>query len=170
MMACRIATELDNRAVGDGRVSLVVVDGEPMLDTNGGLFAIDVTGGGRHDTCSLRSAAESLRSTPSAIRTAIEAVYPDASGWDWAAEMQDRGTIELGRDGLGDGIDDAMFARWVAYVCRQIDAAVGFEVDVDVVAATGDQTRFLAADPDDVRAMREGLEAVWAMWCRGGAP
>jgi hypothetical protein len=78
-------------------------------------------------------------------------------------------TIALGRDEMGDGSDDATFDRWVAYVCQHIDSAVGFEVDVVERMRPG-LTLFQATDPDDVRAMREGLRSVWDMWCRAGAP
>ena len=80
-------------------------------------------------------------------------------------------TLILARDGMGLQATEADFDSWVALVCERIDAACGFEVEVEVRRRGDVQDNKILGAEFDARAetIHRAIERIWDEWCSGAA-
>jgi len=71
---------------------------------------------------------------------------------------------------LGD-VPPSTYDAWVMYVCRHIDSACGFEVEVDDADFHKGPSRDVIerATSGQAATIREALHALWLEWLEGSA-
>lgn len=78
--------------------------------------------------------------------------------------------IILSSDGMCDA-DEADYEAYTSYICKNIDAACGFEVEVDSAdfgRAVSDREAVQAEDEAQAATIREALSDLWERFCGGG--
>lgn len=71
---------------------------------------------------------------------------------------------------MGPDATEADFDNWAAFVAERIDAACGFECEIDQAGFVGGPSRDVVADATDEQeeTVREALRSIWDDWCASG--